>query len=71
MLDVTDIPYHFNKCRKKPVTVHFIQMDEDFIVTTLEGVLKGHRGDYLILGVKGERYPIRKDIFEETYDIIE
>ena len=68
MLDVTQGNLNFRKCKKKPVTVLAVQINEDFIVDTLEGAIKGHTGDYLIEGVRGERYPIRKDIFEETYD---
>lgn len=39
-----------------------------FIVKTLEGEMAAGPGDYLIMGVKGEIYPCRKDIFEETYE---
>ena len=70
MLDVTEMSFNFKACMKKPVAVLAVQMNEEFIVTTLEGPLKGHSGDYLIVGVRGERYPIRKDIFEETYDFV-
>lgn len=38
-----------------------------FVVKTLEGDMSAGPGDYLIRGVKGELYPCRKDIFEETY----
>ena len=37
-------------------------------IDTLEG---GHRvcpGDWIITGVKGERYPCKPDIFVQTYD---
>ena len=37
------------------------------IIHTLEGNMAAHLGDYIIKGVKGEFYPCRKDIFEETY----
>jgi hypothetical protein len=40
-------------------------------IKTLEGHMIGHEGDYLIKGVKGELYPCRKDIFEETYEAYE
>ena len=36
-------------------------------IETLEGEMTFHGGDYIIKGVKGELYPCRKDIFEETY----
>jgi hypothetical protein len=37
-------------------------------IVTLEGVMKANYGDYIIKGIKGEFYPCRKDIFEETYE---
>lgn len=56
--------------RKRPVVVHACQMNlpEGFSVTTLEGVITGRQGDYLMIGVQGEKYPCRKDIYEATYD---
>jgi len=39
-------------------------------IDTLEG---GHivcPGDYVITGVKGERYPCKPDIFHKTYDAV-
>ena len=40
------------------------------IIHTLEGDMRATDGDYIIKGVKGEFYPCRKDIFEETYEKI-
>ena len=40
----------------------------DITIHTLEGDMKANRGDYIIKGVKGEFYPCRKDIFEQTYE---
>lgn len=37
-------------------------------IQTLEGLLKVSPGDYVIRGVKGEHYPCKPDIFEQTYD---
>lgn len=61
------------KVRKKPIIVHATQLNfpEGFQVTTKEGVMKGKPGDYLMIGVAGEKYPIDKKIFEETYDIVD
>jgi hypothetical protein len=42
-----------------------------FCIETLEGVMKAKVGDWIIKGIKGEIYPCRKDIFEETYDLLE
>jgi uncharacterized Zn finger protein (UPF0148 family) len=41
------------------------------IIHTLEGDMRATDGDYIIKGVKGEFYPCRKDIFEETYEKID
>lgn len=54
--------------RKKPVVVKAIRIHEPFEVDTLEGTMRGNPGDYLIQGVKGEYYPCKPDIFEETYE---
>lgn len=40
-------------------------------VETLEGLMKGNIGDYLIIGVEGEPYICRKDIFEKTYEQVD
>lgn len=37
-------------------------------IQTLEGDMIARFGDYIIKGVRGEFYPCRKDIFEETYE---
>jgi hypothetical protein len=37
-------------------------------IHTLEGVMRADDGDYVIQGVKGEIYPCKPDIFEETYE---
>ncbi len=58
------------ECRKKPVTVHAIEMKEDFFVDTLEGSMRARKGDYLMIGVEGEKYPVKKEIFEKTYHIL-
>lgn len=37
-------------------------------IRTLEGKHYIHKGSYIITGVKGERYPCKKDIFEMSYE---
>lgn len=37
-------------------------------ISTLEGDMWFWEGDYVIKGIKGELYPCRRDIFEETYE---
>lgn len=45
--------------------------DGRFTIHTLEGEMTASKGDWIIKGVKGEFYPCKPDIFEETYDRIE
>lgn len=40
----------------------------DIFIDTLEGKMHVSAGDYIIKGVKGEFYPIKADIFAETYE---
>lgn len=37
-------------------------------IKTLEGTMRGDRGDWIIQGVKGEFYPCKPDIFAATYE---
>tara|TARA_R100001480_G_C4729860_1_gene180867 strand:- start:844 stop:1122 length:279 start_codon:yes stop_codon:yes gene_type:complete len=39
-------------------------------IKTLEGVMRGDGGDYIIKGVEGEIYPCKPDIFKKTYDVV-
>jgi hypothetical protein len=41
------------------------------VIQTLEGVMKGDIGDWIIRGVKGEFYPCKPDIFAATYEHVE
>lgn len=40
-------------------------------IKTLEGDMHVSVGDYIIKGVKGEFYPCKPDIFEQTYEALE
>lgn len=48
---------------------------EDFVrnlyISTLEGPIHASKGDYIIKGIKGEFYPCKPDIFEQTYEPVE
>jgi hypothetical protein len=71
------------KYRKKPVVIDAEQFDGTdecarrlgLVVTitetgvqTLEGFMRANPGDWIITGIKGERYPCKPDIFEATYE---
>ena len=41
---------------------------DELYVRTLEGIHHVSAGDYVIMGVVGEIYPCKPDIFEQTYE---
>ena len=56
------------KFRKLPVVIDAVELRERTEIRTTEGVMVGEPGDWLITGVKGERYPCKPDIFAATYE---
>lgn len=47
-----------------------LAMTGRYVVKTLEGLVTVSNGDYIITGIKGEKYPCKPDIFAETYEAI-
>ena len=45
--------------------------DDFLVIKTLEGEMRAMPGDWIIKGVKGEFYPCKPDILEQTYDPVE
>jgi len=43
----------------------------DYYIDTLEGRHEVTPGDWVITGVKGEKYPCKPDIFEMTHEFVE
>lgn len=58
------------KFRKKPVIIEAYQTQEEMDIQTLEGVMHANIGDWIITGVKGEQYPCKPDVFEQTYESV-
>lgn len=54
-----------------PTCNYRVQPQITLMIRTLEGDHISIVGDYIIKGVRGECYSCKKDIFEETYDILE
>lgn len=56
---------------RKTASVQATQINEEFEVTTAQGnVARGAPGDYLCVGPHGDLWPCRKDIFEDTYELV-
>lgn len=57
----------FRKYRKKSLA-EAQQINFPFRVQTLEGVMEGQPGDYLMRGVEGELYPCAQSVFQSSYE---
>jgi len=49
------------------------RLDESSVpyIETLEGKMFIRKGDYIITGIAGERYPCKPDIFNKTYERVD
>jgi hypothetical protein len=45
-----------------------IDLEQCGLVRTLEGPFVCWSGDWIITGVKGERWPVKPDVFEASYE---
>ena len=55
----------FTNCVARRLATHTPLM----IISTLEGDHYARTGDWIIKGIKGEFYPCKPDIFEQTYEV--
>lgn len=60
-----------NPIKFQTETLPIFLTDTGCDIKTLEGVMHGDIGDYIIQGIKGEIYPCKPDIFEATYEAVE
>lgn len=66
---VNGLPWSF-QINGRPIT-HDCQTGEDrYLISTLEGTMEMTRNDMLIIGVQGEAYPCKRDIFAATYEAV-
>ncbi len=56
---------------KKQVLIEAYQTEKHVDIQTLEGTMHANPGDWIVTGVKGEKYPVREDIFKETYEAVD
>lgn len=52
----------------QPVSLRDLGGVKTIVINTLEGEMTAQIGDWIIKGVKGEFYPCKPDIFDETYE---
>ena len=55
------------KFMRVPTVIEAYRTDVAMDILTLEGVLRAAPGDWIITGIRGEKYSCKPDIFERTY----
>jgi hypothetical protein len=58
------LPFEFKEAYE---TGMFLILPDSIEIRTLEGTMTAQLDDFLIMGVQGEFYPCKPDIFEQTY----
>ena len=70
------ITYHGGEAAHMPARLvagpgrGLVKKPQCIVIHTLEGKMEAQIGDYILRGVKGEFYPCRLDIFQETYEVV-
>ena len=57
--------------RKRPCVIAAVRTTEEMDIVTLEGTMHARKGDWIITGVRGERYPCAPDIFKVSYERVQ
>ena len=65
MIDDTLPDWFMDRVASNTIITH---SDGTCNIKTLEGTMRADYGDYIILGIKGEVYPCKPDIFISTYE---
>ena len=67
---MTKTIYDTRSYMKKPIIIKAFLLQKDMVYDTLEGRMHGKaEKHYMVTGIKNESYFVRKDIFEETYEL--
>lgn len=63
-------PFDVEQAQRLGVTCYYMGEPAHLscCINTLEGTMTVSPGDWIIIGVKGERYPCKPDIFAATYE---
>jgi len=56
---------------KRPVMVTAERVRTALILPSLEGDMRAALGDWIVTGVRGERYPVKDGIFRATYAAVD
>jgi len=67
-LTTEELNTFFGKKETDP-DVYYARIGDSIKILTLEGEMTASFGDFIIKGIKGEFYPCKEEIFQESYDL--
>lgn len=70
MKEIFNIESGFNFYKRKPKKIIAKQMNEDFVIPSMNGAIKGNSGDYIIKDNKGRLSILEKNLFKKYYNEI-
>lgn len=56
------------QAKSKHFFIDYGNVEDRLMIKTLEGDMHVNHGDYVIMGITGEFYPCKPEIFEKTYE---
>lgn len=60
------------KVRKKPIIVDAREIKQPVFITTAHGRVRAEVGGYVLTDpATGDTWPIKRDLFEQTYEVVE
>lgn len=57
----------YSEFTKRPLAITACRLKKSMVIKTLEGNMTGNPGDWLVVGIDGEHYPVKDEIFRRTY----
>lgn len=67
IFDENDFRVYSRYYQKYPRTIRALQLEIPVKVKTLEGIMRGDIGDWLVRGIEGEFYVVKDYIFQQSY----
>ena len=62
-----DVNALLNASDSEETLSHYLYRNTSYLIPTLEGDMKLHKGDMIVTGAEGEHWAVKASIFNETY----
>jgi hypothetical protein len=68
--DTTDCITELSDFMNNTISIDYSNTKPTLKINTLEGIMTANVGDFIIKGIKGEFYPCKPDIFNNSYELV-